>query len=130
MAKLPLVSIVDDDESVRIATKSLLSSLGWPVHTFASAEELLHSSRLDDTCCLISDVEMPGMSGIELQSTLDAQGRSTPIIFITAYPDEKIKAQLLKAGAICFLEKPFDEEALLRCLDTALKSRTSAGDMQ
>jgi FixJ family two-component response regulator len=122
LPKVPVISIIDDDESVRIAMKGLLRSLGLIVHMFASAEDFLKSSCINDTSCLITDVQMPGMSGVELQRRLIAQGQHTPIIFITAFPDETIQAQLLGAGAICFLSKPFDEEILLQCLDTALKS--------
>ncbi|KLK90487.1 hypothetical protein AA309_25750 [Microvirga vignae] len=122
MPKVPVISIIDDDEAVRVAMKSLLNSLGLIVHMFGSAEDFLQSSYTDDTSCLITDIHMPGMSGIELQRLLIAQGQRTPIIFITAFPDERIRAQLLGAGATCFLSKPFDEQILLQCLDTALKS--------
>lgn len=121
MPNVPVISIIDDDESVRVALKSLLSSLGLIVHMFASAEAFLQSPCSSNTSCLITDIQMPGMSGIELQRLLIAQGQHTPIIFITAL-QEGIRAQLLEAGAVCFLRKPFDEQALLQCLDMALKS--------
>jgi FixJ family two-component response regulator len=117
----PAVTIIDDDESVRIATKSLLRSLGYAVYTFTSAEDYLRSPRVNDTSCLIADVQMPGMTGTELQRHLLSQGRRTPMIFITAYPEEKIRARVLEAGAVAFLSKPFDEQTLTACLDQALK---------
>jgi FixJ family two-component response regulator len=119
--KLPVISIVDDDESVRTAIASFIRSLGYAVYTFVSAEEFLQSPHLKDTTCLISDVQMPAMSGIELQSQLIDRGCRTPIIFITAFPDERIQARALKAGAMCFLNKPFDGQTLLKYLADALK---------
>jgi FixJ family two-component response regulator len=116
----PFISIVDDDESVRVATGSLLRSFGWAVYAFASAEAYLRSPRVNDTSCLIVDVQMPGMTGVELQRVLAARGYSTPVIFITAFPDDGIRARLLQAGAVCFLSKPFDEQSLLRCVYAAL----------
>jgi FixJ family two-component response regulator len=98
----------------------LLSSLGYTVHTFASAEEFLRSAHFSDTSCVITDVQMPAMSGVELQALLLAQGRHLPLIFITAFPDETIRARALKAGATCFLTKPFDRLTLIKCLETAL----------
>jgi CheY-like chemotaxis protein len=127
---VPLISVVDDDESIRVATKALLRSLGWAVHTFASAEDFLHSPHVNDTSCLVVDVQMPGMSGIELQRVLTAWGHSTPTIFITAFPENRIRVQLLEAGAVCFLSKPFDEQSLIGCLDRALKSNGGAGTAQ
>jgi FixJ family two-component response regulator len=121
--KVPVVTIIDDDESVRMATKSLLRSLGYVVDTFASAEDYLHSPRANDTSCLITDVQMPGMKGTELQHYLKAQGRQIPLIFITAFPEEAIRMRSLEAGAICFLSKPFDEQTLINCIDRALKGK-------
>ena len=118
-----MISIVDDDPSFRDATRRLVKSLGYGADTFASAEDFLQSDRVNDTSCLILDVNMPGLSGIELQSHLTAQGNRTPIIFITAAPEETIRAKALKAGAIGFLSKPFKEECLIDHLDAALKSR-------
>jgi FixJ family two-component response regulator len=97
-----------------------MRSVGYIARTFASAEEFLQSPHISDTSCLISDVQMPNMSGIELQSHLAAQSHRTPIIFITAFPDENVRAQALKAGVICFLLKPFDGDSLLRHVDEAL----------
>ena len=120
MAKAPVIAIIDDDASVRATTDSLVRSFGYIVHTFASAEDFLQSSHLGDTSCVISDVQMPAMSGIELQAHLLAKGHRVPFIFITAFPDQRIRARALGAGAICYLIKPFDEHSLIQCLDAAL----------
>ena len=120
MSNIPVISIIDDDESVRAATNRLVRSLGFIALTFASADEFLRSPRLHDTSCVIADVQMPGMSGIELQSVLIATGKNMPIIFITAFPDEGIRARALKAGAIGFLRKPFEGSTLIQCIDDAL----------
>ena len=115
-----MISIVDDDEFVREATKGLVRSLGYSATTFASAEEFLQSKWINDTECVISDVKMPGLSGVELQSRLIAQGNRTPIIFVSAFSDERTRARALKAGAIGFLSKPFNEERLIEYLHAAL----------
>ena len=122
---VPVISVVDDDASVRAATTRLLKSLGFTAHAFASANEFLQSPRLRDTSCLIADVQMPGMSGVQLQEYLIAQGHSTPIIFITAFPEDSIREQAMNAGAICFLSKPFDGARLIECVDRALKRRSA-----
>jgi FixJ family two-component response regulator len=122
MRSAPLISIVDDDESIREATKGLVRSLGYLAMTFASAEEFLQSDRVDDTSCLITDVQMPGLSGIDLQSWLIDRGVQMPTIFITAFPEEKTRLRVLTAGAVGYLGKPFSEESLLKCLDAALGS--------
>jgi FixJ family two-component response regulator len=116
----PLISVVDDDEPIREAINELISSLGYRSVKFASAEEFLSSDRLSDTSCVITDVRMPGLSGIDLQSHLIAQGHTMPIIFITAHADEMTRSRALSAGAIGFLGKPFNEGCLIKCLDTAL----------
>jgi FixJ family two-component response regulator len=121
VCKLQVISVIDDDASVRTATDNLLRSLGYAVRTFVSAEEFLGSARLNDTSCVIADVQMPGMSGVDLQTRLLTQGYRVPFIFMTAFPEETIRARALKAGAICFLTKPFDRLTLIRCLDTALE---------
>jgi FixJ family two-component response regulator len=124
----PVISIIDDDASVRAATNNLVSSLGHIVHTFASAEEFLRSAHLNDTSCVIADVQMPAMSGVELLTLMRTQGNRVPFIFITAFPDEGVRARALKAGAICFLAKPFAGSTLIKCLDTALeRHRGGAG---
>jgi FixJ family two-component response regulator len=116
-----MISIVDDDASVREATKGLIRSLGYSAATFASAEEYLRSERVRDTSCLIADVQMPGMSGVDLQDRLIADGHRTPVIFVTAFPEDRIRTRALEAGAYGFLSKPFDEECLIACLDKALR---------
>jgi FixJ family two-component response regulator len=121
-----MISIVDDDRSVREAASMLILSLGYTAETFASAEEFLESGRLCETKCLITDLQMPGMSGIELQSHLAAHGHGTPVIFVTAYPEESLRARALNAGAFGFLSKPFSEDALIACLDRALERDGSA----
>jgi FixJ family two-component response regulator len=118
-----VISVVDDDESVREAIKGFIRSLGYVAATFASAEEFLKSERVHETACLITDVQMPGMSGIELQSRLIAKGYRLPIIFITAFPEAKARAQALAAGALGFLSKPFSDEKLISYLDEALARR-------
>jgi len=114
------ISIVDDDESVRRATASLLRACGFVTSTFGSAEEFLRSPHLHDTSCLISDVQMPGMTGPELQSRLLELGSEVPIIFMTAFPDERIHRQVDSAGAVAYLRKPFDSNLMVECVDKAL----------
>ena len=123
MANAPAISIVDDDASVRAATARLLRSMGFSAHAFASAKEFLSSAQLRETACLIADVEMPGMSGVELQDHLIATGHTIPTVFITAFPDERVRDRAMKAGAIDFLSKPFDESRLLECVEQALMNR-------
>jgi FixJ family two-component response regulator len=118
--KVPVVSIIDDDESVRTATQCLVRSLGLKTRTFASAEEFLLSPYVTDTSCVIADVQMAKISGLELQSRLRACGNDLPVIFITAFPDERLKVRALEDGAVCFLSKPFDGQALIDCLSKAL----------
>ncbi|MFT0860262.1 response regulator transcription factor [Ancylobacter sp. G4_0304] len=115
-----MVAIIDDDEQVRTATASLVRSLGLTVSTFASAEDFLSSPRRPDAACVITDVQMPGMSGIELQEALRADGFQTPLIFITAFPEERVRRQAAAGGAIGFLAKPFDGTEMIACLDHAL----------
>jgi FixJ family two-component response regulator len=121
-----MIAIVDDDESVREATKSLVRSLGYQAATFCSAEEFLGSAQLKSTSCLITDVRMPGMSGVELQDRLIADGRNMPTVFISAFSDERVRQKVLESGAIGYLRKPFEEDRLIECIDTALKG-PSAG---
>jgi FixJ family two-component response regulator len=121
LPEIPVVSIIDDDKSVRLATSRLVRSHGYRALAFASVEEFLKSEHLDETCCVITDVQMPGTTGIELQRWLRAHGLSLPIIFITAFPDENIRARALEGGAVGFLSKPFDSEKLIVCIDSALQ---------
>jgi FixJ family two-component response regulator len=117
---MALISIVDDDESIRESIKGFVRSLGYQASSFASAEEFLQSDSAGSTSCLIADVQMPGLSGLELQRGLIAQGVQMPTIFITAFPEEETRARAMKAGALGYLSKPFSEDSLLRCLSTAL----------
>ena len=120
-----MISIVDDDESIRDATKRLVRSLGYDAAAFASAEEFLSSDRLNDTVCVVTDVQMPGVSGIELQSRLAAAGHRIPIIFITAYPDERVGGRANEAEAFGFFTKPFDVDLIINCLNRAVSSATA-----
>jgi FixJ family two-component response regulator len=117
-----LVAIVDDDDSMRIALDGLLKAVGYPAQAFASAEEFLKSGQQHQTSCLIADIRMPGMSGLELQAQLNAERCRIPIIFITAHGDAKMRLQALRAGAVEFLSKPFDEEVLLESVRAALEA--------
>jgi FixJ family two-component response regulator len=123
LTKIPLISIVDDDEPVREATRGFIMSLGYAAETFSSGEAFLKSDRVRDTACLLTDVQMPGVNGLELQRRLTEQGYPLPIIFITAFPGAKVRAEALAAGALGFLAKPFNDEELVACLDAALARR-------
>jgi FixJ family two-component response regulator len=114
------ISVVDDDASVRVATGKFLRSHGYKVEVYSSAEDFLQSSRLNISC-VIADLQMPGMSGLELLTMMRAQSHGVPFIFITAFPDESTRARALKAGAICFLSKPFAGPTLINCLGVALE---------
>ena len=116
----PIISIIDDDDSVRSSVRSLVRSLGLSARTFGSAEEFLQSPDLDDTSCLISDLQMPGLNGVELQRLLLAQGRRIPIIFVTAFPEERIRVRAMESGALGFLSKPFECQSLIKLIDKAL----------
>ena len=118
----PHLSIVDDDESVRAAVSSLVRSLGYQSCVFSSAEEFLTSPQLNDTSCVIADVQMPGMNGMELQDALAVRRPHIPVIFITAFPEERIRKRTEAAGAIAFFGKPVNSHALIECLDAALRS--------
>jgi len=117
-----MVAIVDDDDLMRSALQGLLKSVGLPAQAFASAEEFLKSGQQREAGCLITDIRMPGMSGLELQAKLNAEACRIPIIFITAHGDEKMRMQALRAGAVEFMAKPFDDEALLESVRAALES--------
>jgi FixJ family two-component response regulator len=120
LGQVPVITIIDDDASVRVATNRLVRSLGYVTHAFASADEFLRSPQVNATSCVIADVHMPGMNGVELQRRLRAQGSRLPFIFITAFPDESIRARALEGGAVELLAKPFDAATLIKCLDVAL----------
>lgn len=117
-----MVAVVDDDESFRGALQRLLKSAGFSVRLFASAEDFLTSGQQHDTGCLITDIRMPGMSGLELQSKLNADHCPIPTIFITAHGDEGMRLQAMRGGAVKFLSKTFEGEALLEAVRVALKS--------
>jgi FixJ family two-component response regulator len=116
-----MVAIVDDDELMRSALQGMLKSVGLPSQAFASAEEFLKSGQQQQTACLIADIRMPGMSGLELQAKLNAEHCRIPTIFITAHGDTKMRMQALRAGAVEFLAKPFDDEVLLENVRAALE---------
>lgn len=128
MSTLSVISVIDDDVSVRAATDNLLSSHGYLVRTFASAEDFLRSSRSDETSCVVADVQMSGMSGLDLLTHVRTRGNDVPFVFITAFPDESVRARALRAGAVGFLAKPFTGPVLIGCIETALKrQRGGAG---
>jgi FixJ family two-component response regulator len=120
VTEIPLISIVDDDEALREAIESLIKSVGFIARVFPSAEDFLRSGNADDTGCLILDVQMPGMTGLELQNHLVASKSRIPIIFISAHSDADARARALKAGAVGFLQKPFSEDALLNAINSSL----------
>jgi len=117
-----LIAIVDDDDSMRSALQGLLKAVGLPAQAFASGEEFLESGQHRQAACLIADIRMPGMSGLELQAKLNAEHCRIPTIFITAHGDANLRMQALRGGAVEFLAKPFDDEALLESVRGALQS--------
>jgi FixJ family two-component response regulator len=122
MSEIPLIAVVDDDEAIREALQSLLRSVGLRAKMFASAEDFWHAGQLQDTACLIVDVRMPRVSGLEFQRQLAAAHCPIPIIFITAHGDEEMRGQALRAGAVDFWDKPFSDEVLLKAVQAALHS--------
>src|SRR5262245_1573082 len=120
LSKAATISIVDDDESVRAAMSSLVRSLSYDACEFASAEAFLASPRRDDTACLIVDVQMPGISGLDLQDALNAEERPIPIIFITAFPADRLRQRAEAGGAVGFFPKPVDSQKIIFCLDVVL----------
>jgi len=129
MSEVPLISIVDDDALARDGIGALVESLGYNVLTFTSAEHFLQSDVITKTACLITDLQMPGLNGLELQEALRSQGHRTPIILITAYLNENNRNRALDGRAVGFLSKPFDEASLIECLTAAIKSRAVDGDI-
>src|SRR6266852_605675 len=121
-SKIKLVAIVDDDDLMRSALQGMLKSVGLLSQTFASAEEFLKSGQQHQTACLIADIRMPGMSGLELQAQLNADHCRIPTIFITAHGDAKMRMRALRAGAVEFMARPFDDEVLLESVRAALES--------
>ena len=122
MPSAPLVSIVEDDDFLRASMRRLMRSLGFTVETFPSAAGLLASPRLAETACLITDVNMPAMTGIELYRHLVKTGQAIPTILITAYPSDLDRIAALNEGVVCYLHKPLDQQHLIRCLDAALST--------
>ena len=116
----PLISVVDDDEAMREALRLLMKSLGYTAQAFASAEDFLSSRQIPGTSCLIADVQMPGMTGLELYHHLVAAGKTIPTILITAYPDDSMRERALGDGVVCYLSKPFDENDLLACIHSSI----------
>jgi FixJ family two-component response regulator len=121
--KVSTIAIIDDDLEVRVATENLILSYGLDAQTFASAEAFLSSPMVERADCLITDVQMPGMSGIDLQGALRARGCAVPMIFITAFPEERLRRQVEAGGAFGFLSKPFEAASLMSCIDKALGQR-------
>jgi FixJ family two-component response regulator len=122
MSKASLVSVVEDDQFFRESMRRLMRSLGYSVEAFPSAADFLASPRLVETACLIADVHMPAMTGLELYRHLIDAGHAIPTILVTAYPDDDVRARALNDGVVCYLRKPVDEKHLMRCLRTALHS--------
>lgn len=118
--EVQVISVIDDDASVRTAADNFLSSYGYEVHTFASAEAFLQSARLDDSSCVVADVQMPGMSGLDLLEIIRTRGNDIPFIFITAFPSESVRARAAKASADGLLDKPFSASVLIDCIETAV----------
>jgi FixJ family two-component response regulator len=118
-----LIAVVDDDESVNVSLLGLIRSLGYSACSFASAQAFLESTERDRVACVVTDLQMPGMNGLDLQKTLTAAGRGPPVILITAFPEERLRKEALAGGAFGFLSKPFKSQDLARCLATACSSR-------
>lgn len=116
----PVIAVVDDDPSMREALQGLIGSFGFATVSFDSAKALLASQAVDELACLVMDIQMPGMSGLELQSELNAVDRSPPLIFVTSFPDDNVRARALASGAIGFLPKPVDRDELIGHIKTAL----------
>ena len=123
MAKRTLISVVEDDQPFRESMRKLMIALGYTVEAFPSAADFLASPLLTETACLVSDVQMPGMTGIELHSHLVDAGYAIPTILVTAYPDEAVRKRALKNGVVCYISKPVDDEHLEHCLRSALEFR-------
>ncbi|WOH80956.1 response regulator [Bradyrhizobium sp. BEA-2-5] len=128
MSNPTLISIVDDDQPHRESMRKVIMLLGYTVEAFPSAADFLASRALPETACLVTDVNMPGMTGIELHRHLVDTGYVIPTILVTAYPDEVVRDQALKDGVVCYLSKPVDDDYLERCLRSALQPGTPTGD--
>ena len=123
MQKKPVVAIVDDDESACEGTMDLLKAMGFVAKGSRSAEDFLQSSHLRHTACVVTDMRMSGMTGLELYDHLVQSGKTIPTILVTAFPNDRDRARALKAGVVCYLAKPFNDQDLLRCVRSALESR-------
>jgi FixJ family two-component response regulator len=117
-----MIAIVDDDRGAREGLETLLRSLGYKATTFVSAEDFLSSEKLHSTSCVITDLHMPGLSGLDMHDRLIAEGHRIPVIVITARPDDRAQLRAMQNGAICFLRKPFEHDEFVACLETALKA--------
>jgi FixJ family two-component response regulator len=120
LPKKPLILIVDDDDAMRNATKGLMRALGFRAEAFETAESLLKSNRVSRAACIIADMRMPQMSGLEMHRRLVGSGISIPTVLITAYPEDSVRTRALEAGIICYLTKPFSKNDLLACIQSAL----------
>ena len=127
MPEKPVISIVDDDRSVREGTRDLLEAMGFIAKAFERADQFLQSDHLGGTSCLIADMRMPGMTGLELHNRLTGSGHSIPTILMTAFPNDRDRTRAMKAGVVCYLRKPFSEGELLACIHSALGSSQSSG---
>jgi FixJ family two-component response regulator len=127
MSKTPLISIVDDDALARDGIRELVESLGYKAVTFSSAQHFLDSAVSEETTCLITDLQMPGLNGLDLQEALKLRGNQIPIILLTAYPNDRDRTRSLNGGAVGFLSKPFGEESLIECLSDAIQLRHKSG---
>jgi FixJ family two-component response regulator len=123
VAKRPLISIIDDDASVREGTVDLLEAIGFAAEAFEGASDFLNSDCVNGTSCLIADVRMPGISGLELHDRLVETGKTIPTILLTAYPNGRDRERALRAGVVCYLAKPYSEDDLLACIRSAMESR-------
>jgi FixJ family two-component response regulator len=123
LANITIVSIVDDDDAVRTATQTFVRSLGYKTAAFASAEDFLKAPERETAGCLIADIQMPGMSGLDLQRELAQKRPSLPIIFVTAFPEERIRQQAMAGGAACLLAKPYEGDVLVECIEKALAGK-------
>jgi len=120
MAKVPIIAVVDDDEAVRLGLSSLIRSLGYVAMTFSSGQDFLQSPHRGDIVCLVSDIQMPGMSGLELHDRLVVANTPIPTILITGYPDNEARKRALNAGILCYLKKPLVYDELLACIKSAI----------
>ncbi len=123
MSSVPVIAIVDDDASVRVSMESLMRSLGYEARCYAAGRDLLASPDLAHASCLITDVQMPGMNGFQLHQALRARGCAVPVIFITAFAEERLRNQAVSAGAVGFLSKPFEAREIIACVEAALGRR-------